>query len=114
MSSIPQLDEALWDLTDATQFQVIKKTSSDFEAEETDVNDVIFEAHMQPVPPQKLLIKPEGQRTWRWWLLWTDKELDLDWILKDAAGRLFRVMSKSNWQQAGFFEYELTETVVPS
>lgn len=114
MSRPPDMSDALWDLTESVQFDVVAKSASDFEAKETLKNRIVFQANLQPTPPQKLLIKPEGQRSWRWWTMWTRAALSNDWILKDAAGRLFRVVSRSDWGRSGFNEYEITETVVPA
>lgn len=108
------MTEALWDLMEPLQFDVVAKSAKDFEAKETSRSRIVIQGHMQPTPPQKLLIKPEGQRSWRWWTLWTKNDLGLDWVLADAAGRLFRIISRSDWGRAGFREYELAETVVPA
>lgn len=114
MSRLPEMSEAIWDLMEPLQFDVIAKSVKDFEVVETTRSRIVIQGHMQPTPPQKLLIKPEGQRSWRWWILWTKTKLDLDWILQDVSGRLFRIVSRSDWGRAGFSEYELTETVVPA
>lgn len=114
MSRLPDVSEALWDIAEAVQFEIITKSVSDFEAKETVVNTIVFQGHLQPTPPQKLIIKPEGQRSWRWWAMWAKQDLGLDWILQDASGRQFRIMSRSDWGRAGYREYELTETVTPA
>lgn len=108
------VSEALWDLTEQVQFQVIAKATKDFEVVERVTSKIIFPANLQPQPPQKILLRPEGQRTWKWWTLWTRSLLDLDWVLESADGKRFRVMSKSDWNQANYYEYEVTETVVPA
>lgn len=114
MSPFPQMAEALWDTTEPVEFTVLGKTNKDFELVETVKNKIIFQGNLQPQPPTKILLKPEGQRTWKWWTMWAKANLDLDWVFTDAAKRQFRVMTKSDWGRAGFYEYELTETAVPA
>ena len=60
-----------------------------------------------------LLVKPEGQRGWRWWTFWTQEKLRLDWELEDSNQVRYRVMSRQDWSQAEYYEYELTEGPVP-
>lgn len=114
MSRPPQLDEAIFDLTEPVQFEVIAKSVDDFEAKETVKNKIIFQANLQPLPSRKLIIKPEGQRSWKWWTMYSKSNINLDWILQDQNGRLFRVMNNADWNRSGYYEYELTETVVPA
>ena len=91
------------------QFAIIQKTVEDFEVKETNLDVERVTAVMTPTPAKKLLIKPEGQRQWQWWTILTTKKLTLDWLLQDRNGKRYRIMSESDWSQAGFYEYELTE-----
>lgn len=69
----------------------------------------LFDGVFEPMPTQKLLIKPEGQRTWKWWTLWTTKRLFLDDVIVDRGSAGFRVMGVKDWGNSDYFEYDLTE-----
>lgn len=109
MSHVP-VSDALFGLTDTAQFAIIRKEAVDGEVVETKADIEYFQGVLQPLPPRKLLIKPEGQRTWKWWTLWTEQALALDNQIKDENGVLFRVLAVSDWRRAGgYFEYDLAE-----
>ncbi len=103
--------EAMWDWDTATRLRVVNKAIVDFEVAENQVADIEFLGVLQPIPETKLLIKPEGQRTWQWWTMWTEQELNLDMIVIDDQEKEYRVMRASDWNAAGYFEYQLTEGV---
>lgn len=103
----PQVNDALWDMVDFLNFSVMGKAVSDHQVVELENVTTTFLGNLQPQTPQQLLVKPEGQRSWIWWMLWTEQELMLDWIVMDQNLRKFRVMSKYNWQ--GYYQYELRE-----
>jgi len=107
--NLPLVAEALWDLGQQIQFAVIGKTTADFQVIENTTSIVDFVGVLQPIPPRKLLVKPEGQRTWKWYTLYTSQELELDWVISDEMNKAYRVMSRTDWSQAGYAEYELTE-----
>jgi len=109
--SFPNLAEAMWDWDSAATLKLVKKNISDFEVAEGKVVDTLFRGVLQPMPPQKLMIKPEGQRGWKFLELWTTQFLELDSIVEDQDNRTFRVMTKDDWKGAGYFHYELTEGV---
>lgn len=109
---IPDVSEALWDLTDYIQLTIIGRAVSDHEVVEMGLPNSLFSGILQPIQPQMLAIKPEGQRQWKWWTMWTNLDIDLDMIVQDLQGKQYRVMSKSDWRSglhSGFFEYELRE-----
>lgn len=107
--TFPNVAEALadWDLS--VQFAIVKKTPVDFEAEETNVDIITFRVVLEPIKPRELLVKPEGQRKWKWYTLWSGVELQIDDIVQDPRGAQYRVMAQSDWSQAGYFQYEITQ-----
>lgn len=62
----------------------------------------------QPLSPQQLSLKPEGQRAWEWRVIWTTTDLKLkpdDVILRKRTR--YRVMGATDWEDSGFFRYEV-------
>lgn len=126
--SFPDVSGAFWNWSAKSLFITVAKSAVDFEVVENlgstqfsfggfgqgNMAALIFTGVLQPMPARKLLIKPEGQRTWKWWTLWTKKSLDLDEIIVDKPGRIYRVMSQSDWSSGRYIEYELTENVPPA
>ena len=109
--SMPNLAEVLWDWDLVIELKLVKKNISDFEVAESAIVDLNFRGIIQPMPPQKLMVKPEGQRYWKYWDLWTQQRLNTDDVIQDPDAKLYRVMSKDDWGQSGYFHYELTESV---
>ncbi len=108
----PSMKDALAGFGRRNQFAIISKTMVDFESVEAMASVTWFTGTFQPLPPQALLIKPEGQRTWKWWALWTSVKLKLDDIVQDRCNKQYRVLSVSDWNEAGYYQYELAEKAV--
>lgn len=108
---IPQVQTTIFGLEQTMQFQIVKKTVVDGElAEAAKVRPVLwFEGSLQPLHPRELLVKPEGERKWKWWTLFTDLALEVDTVIKDSDGAEFRVMASSNWGRSGYFNYQIIE-----
>lgn len=115
MSELDVLD-AIAGFEETTRLRIIKKAVANFQVLETEQNPQVelwLEAVLQAVHPRALLVKPEGQRQWKWWDMWCTEKLELDWELQDYEGTRFRVMSRANWSQAGYWHYELQEGPIP-
>ena len=101
---------ALWGLTDSAQFAIIAKAAVDHQVVETERDVLYFQAVLQPLPLRELMIKPEGQRTWKFWKMHTTQFLKLDDEVQDREQRRYRVTGIGDWSsQGGFYEYELRE-----
>lgn len=107
--TFPNVAEAFSGWTDAIQFSVIKKNIADFEVIESSLDVITFEGQLEPLKPREVMIKPEGQRAWKWWTLWTTSELALDNVVQDDGGKQYRVMSIQDWRNAEYFQYELAQ-----
>jgi hypothetical protein len=107
--NMPNMAEAFFEWAGTVKLKVVEKVINDFEIEEDKIADVSFDGVLEPIPEQKLLIKPEGQRKWIWITLWTIQFLEPDMIVIDCEGKQYRVMSRSDWANAGFYEYQLTQ-----
>jgi hypothetical protein len=110
---MPNMASTITGFEDTMQFTIVVKETVDHELDESSKTPVIlwFEGNVQPMSPRKLMIKPEGQRKFKWWELFTDLEMAVDTIIKDRNGLQYRVMASSDWSQAGFYQYQLIEGV---
>jgi hypothetical protein len=108
---MPNLSNAVRRFEDTIQFQIVSKTVDDFGIDETSAvkPPLFFEGQLQPLHPRELMVKPEGQRQYKWWTLFTDLKLENDWIVKDEGGITYRVMSVTDWRAADFRTYQLIE-----
>ncbi len=105
---------AFWNWTEPIQFNVVSTAAVDYEAIDTPENQVFFDGVIQPLKPRDLLIKPEGERKFKYWTLWTEQELQPDSIIQDETGKQYRVMSKSDWRQGDYQQYEIMQTPTPA
>lgn len=62
----------------------------------------------QPLTPNRLAIKPEGERSWSWFMILctTDLKLRTDDVIK-RDGIPYRVMADAGWDDDGFRCYEI-------
>lgn len=93
------------------QFQIVKKTVTDHQVVETSKTPVLlwFEGGLQPLHSKDLLVKPEGERKFKWWTLHTDMDMEVDTVITDRNGVKYRIMKDADWSQSGFHQYELIE-----
>lgn len=105
----PIMREALSGLVRQVQFARIKSVQEKFDDVESAEEVEYFLGSLQPLHQQNLLAKPEGWRRWKWFSLWTTQKLEVSDYVRDVDGLQYRVMSKSDWSQGAYFEYELTQ-----
>lgn len=70
-------------------------------------------ACVQPMK-ESLAIRKEGERSWRWHVIWTLPTIDLktdDRII--LMGIRYRIMDRTNWTQHGYVEYSAIEDYRP-
>ena len=106
----PEMGTLLSGWDSAMQFRKLTSVMSDGEIIKTET-DYPFTGVFEPMQARDLIAKPEGQRAWTWWTLWTriDYDINLDDDIQDYNGKIFKVMKQKNWNQAGYFEFELVE-----
>lgn len=107
--TVPDVSGAMQDYFQNMQFDKVIKSASAFQAEETLV-PINFRGTEQPFTDRQLLLKPEGQRAWSWFLIHSDPTLTLD--VDDVVmwrGKQTRVMSRKSYDLYGFIEYHLVQ-----
>lgn len=104
---VPNVSDALLDWLQPMIFNVVTKQTVNFQVQE---NSTLFSFNgvWQPMSPEVLRMKPEGQRSWPWFIVHslTDLELKTDDVIY-YNGLQFRVMQKSDYNLYGYFEYHL-------
>jgi len=106
----PQMGGILPAWQSAMTLRKVTDTIVDFENVKTETV-FEFEGVFQPMPPREIFLKPEGQRAWKWWSLWTKTgvEVNLGDIIVDYNDLRFRVMKRTDWVQAGYIKFDLVE-----
>lgn len=106
---LPNLSTAVGAWSSKISFAVVGKRQQDFETVETLIPKTAY-GMFQPMRPQLLNIKPEGERSWRWQELYVSPscELSVDDIVVFDRVR-YRVMSKQDFSYYGFVRYELLQ-----
>lgn len=107
---LPIMSDAFSGLTDQIQFAIINSNKDDFDIVETIKAVNYFQGNLQPMHPRRLAIKPEGERRWKWWQLWTRQDIPVGNYVRDVQGRTFKVMASSDWSEADYREYELIQS----
>lgn len=106
--NFPDMSETIAEWGEGSTFQKIEKITQDHQVVERRTG-AAFDGLFYPMSPQEVKVKPEGQRTWRWWTLVTPETLETDYVVVDASGIQYRVTEKEDWGSAGFYKYGLTE-----
>ena len=104
----PEMMSAFSDWNRYLTFNKIEKSIVNYKVVEV-TNDHEFTGILIPQTPQALAIKPEGQRTWKWWSLVTGEDMKPDDVMKDENGQTYRIMTKTDFAQSGFYSYEVVE-----
>lgn len=109
---MPSMRDALKGLTRRITVQIIKQKVVDHESVQ-DPRDIMRASILiLPMPPQKIAIKPEGQRTWKWWEGTSTVKLELGWYLRPDKDKkkLYEVIEVSDWNQARVYSYQFAES----
>lgn len=105
--TMPDVSGALFDWFQPMTFGVVVKTTQNFQVIETKT-DVSFMGVWQPLTDRQLALKPEGQRSWKWFMLHAQPTLVLDTdSVVTYLGVQYRVMSQKDYKLDGYIEYHL-------
>ena len=108
-SGLPQVGHVLPGWFQPLKFEIITKSLVNYEVEEV-VIEVNTQGVRQPMTAQKLAIKPEGQRAWKWGTLHCLPDVPLKVDDKVVFGsKTYRVMNKWDWSEYGYLEYEICQ-----
>jgi hypothetical protein len=117
--ALPFVGDAMQGWWQPMTFELIGKTILDHAVIETKTR-INFRGVRQPLSPQQLAIKPEGQRAWKWQMIHAEPSLQLknDDVIYYNGVR-YRVMNRSDYTEYGYMYYEIvqdyaTATMPPS
>jgi len=71
-----------------------------------------YSGTVQPLSPQQIKLKDEGQRSWSWWQIHIDINAPVELIPDDRIvynGLKLKVMAKRNYTLNGYIEYHAIE-----
>jgi hypothetical protein len=115
MLPLPYVGMALTNWFQPMTFKVLVKTIVDFVLVETETV-VETQGVRQPMSPQELRLKPEGQRALNWESMYClpDTVLKNDDIIIFNSVK-YRVMKRLDWNEYGYLQYDIVrdyETIV--
>lgn len=108
-NNLPNVGDAMMSWTDKIICQKVEKKTINFQIVEL-LTPFNFEGVWQPASPQRIQMKPEGQRNWKWFTLHAKPSLVLvpDEIIL-YLGTKYRVSGKSDYSTFGYVMYDLHE-----
>lgn len=107
--TVPDVSGTMRDWYQPMSFQPVKKTVSGFQVVEK-VAPINFRGLIQPLTERALQLKPEGQRAWSWFLLFSDPVLTLQ--VDDVViwnNKPTRVMGRLDYALYGYVQYSLVQ-----
>lgn len=112
--TMPNLAEGLYDWFQNMTFTTIVKTIVNFAEVET-LTTINFMGIMQPMSPRQLMMKPDGQRSWRWFTIhaFPFLRLNTDEIITFTDGISYRVMGIVDYTRNGYVEYHCVADYTP-
>jgi len=106
---LPQVRGVMAGFTRKMTFGIVKKRQDNFETIEA-VTQVTVDASWQPFSAQRLLLKPEGQRKWKWFMIHATPALQLEPdALITYQGTRYRVMEKFDYSANGYVQYDVVD-----
>ncbi len=115
--TLPLMTAALWGWTQPLAFQVVLNNPVDYEAQDTPTNTTYFDGSVLPMEARKLSMRPEGERNFKHFTLFTRQPLELDAILQDEKGLYYRVLEQQDWSQGrdtNYKEYMIMQAPAPA
>jgi len=112
--TLPNLSNSICNWFQLIVMEQLVKTIVNFQVVET-TTPLMFQGIVQTFTPRQLMMKPEGQRAWKWKsvICWPSVILKPDDVLL-YEGLQYRVMATFDWKQMGFIEYHIQSDYVDS
>jgi len=107
--TLPDVSGAMCDWFQPITFTQIVKQVIDHKVQETET-EISFKGVMQPMRPQEIAYRPEGDRAFKWHTCHTEigTEFKVDDVILYKGVR-YRVKSKANFASYGYLKYDLVE-----
>lgn len=108
--TMPDVSGAILEWLQPMTFTLLAKSVVAFKNKESTPIPIQTQGLWQPYQPRNLQQTQEGQRSWRWFRMFTlpGSGLDVDNIIS-YLGQNYRVMSINDWTLAGYVEYKLVQ-----
>jgi hypothetical protein len=107
--TVPDVSGALKDKFQLVAFKNISKSVEAFQNVDTETV-VQFWGTWEPFTDRQLLLKPEGQRSWSWYMMIAEPGAVLETDdIAEWNGKPTRVMALKDWSLHGFMEYHLVQ-----
>lgn len=112
--TLPNFSDAVGNWFQLLKFEQVVKTIVNFVVVET-TTPIQFQGFVQTFTPRQLMMKPEGQRLWKWKqiLCWPGVPLKPDDVIRYEDIQ-YRVMESIDFKQYGYHEYHIVEDYVNS
>ena len=109
ISSMPQMENAFAGWFMPITLTRITQTVTDDGFVATDSENITFKGVIQPLTPKQLMLKPEGERAWKWLQIHClAGSLNLDTSDRITYnGEKFKVMAQNDYTLNNFIEYHL-------
>lgn len=110
LPALPNLANAVMAWSQQLEFVVVSKSIENAEVVESYLTYCVL-GTKQPLSPQKMAIKPEGQRSWKWYQLHLTAtvSIQIDDIIRFGGEDEYRVMAKSDFSEYGYIYYEIAQ-----
>ena len=108
MSNFPNMLDAMSEWMAPLVYRLVTTTIVNFQSVES-INTIKFQGLSYPSTPQQIMLKPEGHRQWRWRNLITAYNLSVNDVMISSSGIKYKIFSKMDYSQAGYYQYELVE-----
>lgn len=107
--TLPNMESTLLDWFQKLTFTQVEKNTIDFKLVEVETS-YDFMGVRQPFTVQQLMMKPEGQRKWKWEMIHAlpDLVLEPDEIIT-FLDQNYRVDQKLDYKEYGYVEYHIVQ-----